>query len=643
MQYRREIDGLRAVAVLPVIFFHGGFEIFSGGYVGVDVFFVISGYLITNIIAGEIRAGRFSLLNFYERRIRRIMPALVLVTAACIPAAAIWMIPGQQEDFARSVVAVFFFVSNVYFWRESDYFAAEAEEKPLLHTWSLAVEEQFYVIFPLLLLLALPRFREAVVFWLLAVGTLASFALAEVFSDIHAVASFYLLPTRLWELAAGALCALYLSARTQKPSELLAALGLVLILAAILLLDDRVRYPSVYALLPVVGTVLIILHAGSGTLTGRLLSTRLLVGIGLVSYSAYLWHQPLFAFARIRSYSDPPVALMLALSAATLVLAGLSWKFVEQPFRRRSRDAQGQRRVFAAWFGASAVFVLVGLLGSGSDGLFRGVFNDRELVAYLDEQVQPNHGLAEECGPEALETDPCQTGPEPRIAVWGDSFAAHLVEGIVASDPSVPVAQATMPRCGPFLGVAPYSPSLGRAWSRSCLTFNAKVLDWLSRTPSIEYVVLSSPFRAYVSEDWALLREDEIVRSSLDVGVESLRRTLEVIAALGKTPVVVSPTPQSGANIGRCLATTAWLDGDMEGCDFPLSARAEVTRRAEALLRRIEPDYRVIWLAEGMCPGGICEAEKDGVFLYFDNAHLTVQGSALLGREMGLVDRIMGR
>ena len=206
IKYRAEIDGLRALAVIPVIFFHAGFELFRGGFVGVDVFFVISGYLITSILIEDINNKRFSIVNFYERRARRIFPALFFIMFMCIPFAWIWMLPSQMKDFSQSLVAVSLFASNILFWRESDYFAAAAEEKPLLHTWSLAVEEQYYLLFPVFLILAW-RFGKNRVFWMMVVMAAISLLLSEWGWRNRSQANFYLAPTRAWELFAGSIAA----------------------------------------------------------------------------------------------------------------------------------------------------------------------------------------------------------------------------------------------------------------------------------------------------------------------------------------------------------------------------------------------------------------------------------------------------
>jgi peptidoglycan/LPS O-acetylase OafA/YrhL len=366
-EYRPEIDGLRALAVLPVIFFHGGFDLFSGGFVGVDIFFVISGYLITSIILSEIRACTFSLANFYERRVRRILPALLLVVAACIPFAWFWLLPSDMREFNDSVIYLATFASNVYFYNESGYFGPQAELQPLLHTWSLSVEEQYYILYPLLVLMIWKYAPRALPFALLGLmlGSLA-YANHEVVQNSYA--AFFLLPSRVWELMLGSLLA-YLVVRGTlevKASQPTSLLGLCLILYAVFATSSDTPTPSVFTLVPTVGAALIILCATSETHVGAMLGSKPFVGLGLISYSAYLWHQPIFAFARHGSLADPTPLVMLALILLSLGLACFSWRFVEQPFRRRDRIKQ--KRVFAIAGMLTAVFFTFGILGKTTQG-----------------------------------------------------------------------------------------------------------------------------------------------------------------------------------------------------------------------------------------------------------------------------------
>lgn len=394
MKYRPEVDGLRALAVVPVIFFHAGFAPFAGGFVGVDVFFVISGYLITSILLREAETDSFSLIRFYERRARRILPALVLVVLACIPVAWMTMEPVEMKDFAQSIVAVSVFLSNVFFWLESGYFAAASELKPLLHTWSLAVEEQFYILFPLLLVLVYSLARGALV-PIMVLLALASLALAEWGWRNAASANFFLAPSRAWELLAGALCAVALR-REIAGNSWLSGLGIAMIVASIMLFDEQTPFPSLYTLLPVLGTVLIIVFADQASLTGRLLSLRVFVGLGLVSYSAYLWHQPLFAFARLILERAPPVPLYWALIVATFALAYLSWRYVEAPFRASSGPrAMSQRTIFSSAAAVSVALFAFGLWGQMSDGwrdAYLARLSEGERAMFLQvERVQRDH------------------------------------------------------------------------------------------------------------------------------------------------------------------------------------------------------------------------------------------------------------
>ena len=385
MRKRAEIDGLRAVAVIPVILFHAGFGAFGGGYAGIDIFLVISGYLITTIIITDLRAERFSLANFYERRARRILPALFFVMLVSLPFAWFYLMPKDIEAFGKSLVAVSTFISNFLFWSEAGYFDTAAEPKPLLHTWSLAVEEQYYILFPLFLML-LWRFGMRFLVIACAILGVASLAAAHIGAGTLPAGNYYLLPTRGWELLLGVFAAFYLACREEsgfspRADQALSLLGAALILVAIFAFDSETPFPSLYALVPTVGALLIILAAREGTIVCHVLSNRLFVGIGLISYSAYLWHFPLFAFARHRSLTEPELWLMAALCVATLPLAYLSWRFNENPFREKSKTSRVQ---IVAFDGAAAAgFIALGLFGAMSGG-FPGRGENSLLTADLD-------------------------------------------------------------------------------------------------------------------------------------------------------------------------------------------------------------------------------------------------------------------
>jgi peptidoglycan/LPS O-acetylase OafA/YrhL len=344
INYRREIDGLRAIAVLPVIFFHAGFQTFRGGFVGVDVFFVISGYLITSIIISEKQAGTFSLLNFYERRARRLLPALYVVMLACTPFAWMLMLPDDFENFGQSLVATTLFGNNVLLWHTADYFGLPSQFKPLVHTWSLGVEEQYYLLFPLLLLFLISLRNHLARTGLVVLGVV-SLALAQWGSVNAPVATFYLIHARGWELIIGSFLAFYRFRKNAVPidnkngrrivSEAVSLFGLFLIAYSILVFDKYTPFPSLHTLVPTLGAALVVLFADGETWAGRILGSKLLVGIGLISYSAYLWSNPLFAFARIASLDEPSSSVYLICIAITFLLAVVTWQYVEKPFRRK--------------------------------------------------------------------------------------------------------------------------------------------------------------------------------------------------------------------------------------------------------------------------------------------------------------------
>jgi len=444
--YRPEIDGLRALAVVPVMLFHAGFKTFSGGFVGVDVFFVISGYLITSIIVAEKQAGTFTLLGFYERRARRILPALFLVMVACIPAARLMLLPSDMKDFSQSMTAVSVFASNFLFWQKSGYFDSAAELRPLLHTWSLAVEEQYYVLFPIFLLL-IWRYGMARILVIFSLLGILSLMLANYLIPSEPSAAFYLLPTRAWELLVGATAAIYLTGRvhhvrSQWYRQLATFLGMSLIIIAVIVFDHRTPFPGLYALVPTVGAALIILYATPNTVVGSLLGSRLFVGVGLISYSAYLWHQPLLAFARHGSLHPPSVPLRLTLLTGTFLLAYFSWRFVELPFRKRG--VINRKRLFVFAVLASTLFATFGIVGHITRGFESHYLADldvqkREILAIPSGRIFDNG----DCHFHGFDVDDqwkgrfigCQKKYGKAIVVLGDSHGANMYEAVSLNTP----------------------------------------------------------------------------------------------------------------------------------------------------------------------------------------------------------------
>jgi peptidoglycan/LPS O-acetylase OafA/YrhL len=457
MNYRREIDGLRALAVMPVILFHAGFQAFSGGFVGVDVFFVISGYLITSIIISEKQNGTFTLVGFYERRARRILPALFVVMFACLPFSLLWLLPVDLTDFSQSLIAVPLFSSNILFYLESGYFESAAELKPLLHTWSLAVEEQYYLLFPILLLLIWRLSKRRIVgIGILVVIALISLAAAQWGSRDEPIGNFFLLPTRGWELLIGALVACFLFAKdhskiaTTVTCQAFSLLGMFMIIYAVFAFDKRIPFPSLYTLIPTIGTGLLILFANEQTMVGKVLGVKVLVGIGLISYSAYLWHYPLFAFARHRSIEKPSEVLLIALAASALLLAYLTWRWIETPFRNKQRI--GRNKVVVIGFLCSCVLVGIGLGGYIKSG-FVDWLSPKEMQMFLlpakNARMLYREGICYLKPAQTAFAEDCQGRNEVGgTLIWGDSHAAALSIGLRKSLSDV--VQYTASGCPPI-------------------------------------------------------------------------------------------------------------------------------------------------------------------------------------------------
>ena len=430
--YRPDIDGLRAVAVLAVIFFHAGFSWAGGGYIGVDVFFVISGFLITGIIVREQREGSFSLARFYERRARRILPALLVVLGATLLASSIVMFAHDRHIVARSAVSVLAFAANIFYWGGVDfgsfatlnYFQRTIHDQPLAHTWSLGVEEQYYLLFPLALISIL-HFPAASVRRILVAAALASFAACALYTPLHQSAAFYLLPTRIWELLVGGFVAWYGAPEraSRRRHEALAALGAVLIVAPIYLYNEHAPFPGIHAAAPVIGAALLIRYA-TGTAMSAVLSTRPLVFIGLISYSAYLWHQPLFAMARYVDVARPlGRAATVVLCVLTLVMAAATWRWIETPFRDRRRVG-GRMLAWSLGLATAAVAASASLWAFGGDTGRRSpvainVVGQAALSLFTDCNfaTQPTRRLGRGCL-----LDPASPAP-PSFLVMGDSHA----------------------------------------------------------------------------------------------------------------------------------------------------------------------------------------------------------------------------
>jgi len=468
-RYRPDIDGLRAIAVLAVVSYHGFPKLFEGGFVGVDIFFVISGFLITGIIARELGEQRFSLVGFYNRRIRRIFPALIVVLATVLVLGWLWMLPQAYAKLSSDVFASAAFAANVALMLQSGYFDVESAKKPLLHLWSLGIEEQFYLAWPLILMIA-TRWRAR----LLAVAcviALASFVLNVALIGRDPVATFYLPFTRAWELLAGAVLALTWDRVDQSgtASNLRALAGLVLIDVAIFVLDVHRAFPGWWALLPVAGSALL-LSAPNSFINRRFLEWRPVVWIGLISYPLYLWHWPLlvmFAIIKFRPLTPLEVGLIIIASVA---LAWSTYQFIEKPLR-----FGGKRQLKVAGLGAAmaAVAVAGAIVYAGRGFDFRLPAEIRAMADVPEQTAQwrVNRCLLDLSHETAFAEDCVEHNRRPLLLIWGDSTAGALMPGLLKAQESreFGIAQLTASSCVPAL-------NLEIAGAAGCRANNDRVL-----------------------------------------------------------------------------------------------------------------------------------------------------------------------
>lgn len=435
MKYRREIDGLRALAIIPVILFHAGLPGFSGGYVGVDIFFVISGYLITTILISELSDGTYSIINFYDRRARRILPALFFMLMATLPLAYAFLNPTDLRDYAKSVLGSVLFLANITSYLQSGYFDAASDLKPLMHLWSLAIEEQYYVFFPLLLAL-LWRLRLAKVSSAILLFSVVSLVFAEVKLNKDASAAFFYLHSRAWELGVGALLACVMLPAYQDKlkfdlspliRQILAIIGFGLIVYAIFTFDKNTKFPGFLALVPTVGAALIIVFSGPYTYVGRFLGSRYMVGVGLISYSAYLWHQPIFAFARYRSPNHLDQWTLFGLVLLTSAFAYLSWRFVEKPFRQKTWLSR--KVVCLLSIGGIAFFSAIAVITNAKQG-FPDRFPKEFASAFDPFKVKEGKFCSFQTTPQIKGLDFCEFGDlasKSTVILYGDSHASSLL------------------------------------------------------------------------------------------------------------------------------------------------------------------------------------------------------------------------
>jgi peptidoglycan/LPS O-acetylase OafA/YrhL len=614
MRYRPEIDGLRAIAVLSVLFFHAGFSFLPGGYIGVDIFFVISGFLITSIILREKEKEKFSLLRFYERRARRILPALFFMLAATLPLALWLLLPMNLEKFASSLISVILFVSNIYFWKETDYFGQASGQIPLLHTWSLGVEEQYYIFFPLIIM-ALWRFGYKRVFAAVAGLAALSLVISQWGSTENPDANFYLMPARAWELLIGSLIAFagnrpatHFSGRKK---DILSMLGLVLIIASLTVYTDETPFPSLYALVPTVGAGLVLAFAREGTLCFKILSTKSLVWIGLISYSAYLWHQPLFVFARMYSIDGINDFDYSVLIITSLVCGWFSWRFVENPFRYNGYWTR--RRIFA-YAGAASFFALclgsILLLGNGYPQRFPestrhllAFRNTVETKAYVNKY---HRGNVE--GKAFSDKD-----SRPKILIIGDSYSQDFVNNYNENGylKKYQVSAFYIPAKCQIYAAKDDVNQFYSAEIRSNCSKRKNVLDIKDRISAANVVILASNWR-----DWSAERLPETIKAM------NLRKDQKLFVIGSK-----------GFAIGNIRQYFGKSREELAAIRIPA---AKGKKKVNEILKEEFPSSVYVDQFEAICDADYsCPIfTPEGDLISLDGGHLTKQGAVFVGKAL---------
>lgn len=625
MTHYPHIDGLRALAIIPVVLFHVDLGLFSGGFTGVDIFFVISGFLITSIIVAELNDGRFSLLEFYKRRALRILPAYVALILAVTVAAYAMMLPAEAYRLGIAIAASAGFASNIYFWRTEDYFAQEAGSTPLLHTWTLSVEEQFYILLPigLLLLAHIARGRYAAV---IALGSIASFLLSVWGLERAPTATFYLLPTRVWEFGLGALLAVLGRdvVRGAGVRTVASSVGLALLAYGVFGLDVSDAFPGPNALFPVLGAVLLI-ACGDGNWTGRVLSSWPLVAIGRISYSLYLWHWPVIVFYEMRTGPGLSAAEIVLVIAVSLLLATLSYVWIEQPFRTRKMRTRSALRVDLAAASTVGAMVLAGLLVAQVADVWRPYPTDvRWISSFLDYRGTPEWRLVAgpaECMIHAssegnfarFEPETClpEAGDEPNYLLLGDSYAGHLMHALERQMPDINLQIAGASGCRPTLEAE------GTPW---CEKLMRLIFDEHVPAASLDGVILAA-------------RWDE-------EDLPALKATEDFLAERVERIVILGPTVEY-QGIFPLLLARSYLNGD---------GRVEryldpAPRRLDQQMKKMDwaPDTIYVSLFDLLCSDETCaRTTSTKEPFHFDHGHFTLEASyevAAMIDRLGIIGR----
>jgi len=635
--YRSDVDGLRAISVALVLFFHLGLPGLSGGFVGVDVFFVISGYLITGVIFGGIADKNFSLAKFYDRRARRILPMLITVVMASALVGYVLLYPGDYRAFASSAFAALLGWSNVFFFQNTGYFDIPSQTMPLLHTWSLGVEEQFYLVWPVVLLAGSKLVGHSKRFWpaIFALVILVSFAVALVLADRNPKAGFYLPFTRAWELALGALVVVLPPAKSVLPrpvTALLPVVGLVAIGYSAATLSSEAPFPALNALPPTLGAALVIFSRN--TLAQAILGVWPLRFLGLISYSLYLWHWPLIVFWRIYSNGDPPTGLETsAILGGAVGLSVFSWRFIERPPRHVKISTPA---VLTAAMGANAIALAIIAFIVHADGMpgrlpaeMAALDGKDRMWAWKCPQSVALGILANS----SMSAPPsCAYGADwvtarHRAIIWGDSLAEHLAPILDYAGRKAGVSIALAYACAAITQEgAPrnVAADLTPRYEKWCDAARTRVLSLITSSNKIDMVLLSTSW----SFMWPLLdpHSETKARHKLRAGLEDL---LDEIIAAGKRPIIIADFPASlGPDPANCVMTLyALLPRRRCAVDPTFIDLATIRSQTEthALLKELVSRHAGAAMVDPMdflCDARRCSKFIAGELIYRDSVHV---------------------
>jgi peptidoglycan/LPS O-acetylase OafA/YrhL len=637
LHYRSELDGLRAVAIISVILSHYLGAPFAGGFIGVDIFFVISGYLITSTITSSYAQGKFTLLDFYERRIRRILPALFVVLLASLVAGLFLLGSQEYSQLGKATFATTFLSSNFYYLRQGGYFDAGNDDEPLLHTWTLAVEEQFYFVFPILLVYFLFKFGHLRRILALSVLAAISFALSLILLEAWPSFNYFSAPTRAWELLAGAMLALtsIRSGMSRLPRELLAAAGLVMILLPVVLYDQNTPFPGVAALPPVIGTCMLILYARN-TWSGAALSFGPVRYIGLISYSLYLWHWPVLVFWRFAKLDELTSLDKLLAIVVSTICAVISYRFVERPFRDPRQV--GRTRLFQFAGLASLALAATSVALFLTDGLAFRVAPSPTIARTQQDAWNFQADICLRRDSSLPGAGQCVLGADdPRLPVtvvlWGDSHAAQFRPALasVGRQLGQRIETFTKAGCPPILSGQLRSSS---PMVRDCPAFNAAVMGRIAATPAIAHVVVALRWDAIARGEVVSVAPDGSAtqQATQQLLVQQLRQLGEMLRRRGGRLILISQVPLPSFDPLVC-ARAAWLrTGSFDACrEFDTTAAEPINRAVDGTMIDALKSLQlfVIDAHSILCRNSRCLAIMGDDMIYLDAFHLSPQGARL--------------